>query len=160
MGRLGRGRLFCRHRRHHAGAREHPPRVAHRLVFAVLRRPSGLARYHPAPPHPCRNAVYGRVYFACVLSVRVLYATRPAHVAQQQKRANWHGGDDCVGGFSPAQIPTILHPVLRGLCLFHPARHLSILANAPTNQLAQRHPNPFSGCLSHRHHRRNRHRRV
>ena len=160
MGRLGRGCLFCCHRRHHAGAREHPTRMADWLVFAVLRRTSGLARLYSAPSYPRRNAVYGRVYLARVLSVRVLYAARPAHVAQQQKRANRHGGDDCVGGFSPAQIPTILHPVLRGLCLLHPARHLSILANAPANQLAQRHPNPFSGCLSHRHHRRSGHRRI
>jgi len=68
-------------------------RMAHRLVFAVLRRPGGLARLYSAPPHPRRNAVYGRVYIARVLSVRVLYAARPAHVAQQQKRANRHGGD-------------------------------------------------------------------
>ena len=93
MGRLGRGGLFCCHRRHHAGAREHPPRMADWLVFAVLRRPSGLARLYSAPSYPRRNAVYGRVHFARVLSVRLFYAARPAHVAQQQKRANRHGGD-------------------------------------------------------------------
>ena len=61
------------------------PRVAHRLVFAVLRRPSGLSRLYSAPPHPRRNAVYGRVHFARVLSVCVLYAARPAHVASSKK---------------------------------------------------------------------------